>query len=257
VDKRIGKLVEAFDTHCRLATSPVAIRLAEKGDTAPQKARYPRQHVGHRLAVCQGMTLARTMGWTLVFGKEDHACPFPRIFMGHVPADRFLDGAVADYYLDDAERMRAMEASYPRWPADCYHEIWLAPLKACDFQPDLVVAYGNPAQILAMIHGANYAVGTGVKSVSSGRFGCSTWIAGIPQSDQCTYAVPGPGERVFAGTQDHEMSFGVPSSKFETFTAGLDYVSSRGMYRYPVPKMGSLAEPRIPEKYFTIDPDRQ
>jgi hypothetical protein len=51
------------------------------------------------------------------------------------------------------------------------------------------------------------------------------------------------------------MSFGVPSSKFE-FTAGLDYVRSRGMYRYPVPEMGLLAEPRIPDKYFTIDPDR-
>jgi len=256
VDNQITRLQEAFQRHCRLATTPVAVKLAREGETPPPRVKYPLEHVGHRLAVCQGMTIARTMGWAVAFRKEDHGCPFPRIFMGHVPADRFLEGKVADYYLDDPRRMRAMEASYPRWKDEPYREIWLAPVTACDFQPDLVVAYGNPAQILVMIHGANYQIGTGLTSVSTGRFGCSAWIAGVPQSDECTYLIPGPGERVFAGTQDHEMSFAVPLSKIEAFIAGLDYVRSRKMFRYPVPKMPALSEPRIPEKYFEIDPDQ-
>ena len=252
----LDRLREALDEYCRLATTPVAVKLAGKGDAAPKKARYPLKQFGHPLALCQAMTVARTMGWVMAFEQEDHACPFPKIFMGHIPADRFLDGVIADYYLDDPSRMRAMEASYPRWPAGKHGQVWLAPITACDFDPDLVVAYGNPAQILAMIHGANYDIGTGVSSVSSGRFGCSSWIAGVAQSDECTYMVPGPGERVFAGTQDHEMSFAVPRSRLERFVTGLEYVRSRGMYRFPVPKMGSLSEPRIPEKYFQVDPGR-
>ena len=253
-DNQLNRLQDTLQRCCRLPTTPVAVKLAGQGETPPARAKYPLEDVGNRLAVCQGMTVARTMGWVLAFRKDDHACPFPRIFMGHVPPDRFLDGAIADYYLDDPQRMRAMEASYPRWPADTYHEIWLAPLTNCDFQPDLVVAYGNPAQVLAMVHGANFTIGTGVASVSSGRFGCNTWIAAVPQSDACTYVIPGPGERVFAGTQDHEMSFAVPVSKIDAFIDGLDYVRRRGMYRYPVPRMSALAEPRIPEKYFQIDP---
>lgn len=255
VDNRVIRLQEAFQRHCRLPTTPVAVKLAGEGEAPPSKAKYPLEHVGNRMAVCQGMSMARTTGWVMAFGKQDHACPFPRIFMGHVPADRFLEGTIAEYYLDDPQRMRAMEASYCRWDAGTYREIWLAPASACDFQPDLVVAYGNPAQILAMIQAANYAVGTGVLSVSTGRYGCNAWIAGVPQSGACTYMVPGPGERVFAGTQDHEMSFAVPFSKIDSFIAGLNYVHSKGMYRYPVPKMAALAEPRIPETYRTIDPE--
>ena len=250
----IDRLEEVLGKHCRLSTTPVAVRLAGKGELPPEKARFPLEHIGNRLAVCQAMTMVRTMGWSMAFRQEDHACPFPRIFMGHISADRFLEGTVAAYYVKDTDRMRAMEASYPRWPAGRYEQIWLAPLDSCDFEPDLVVAYGNTAQVLAMVHGANYAVGTGIESVSTGRFGCSSWIAGVAQSDKCTYVIPGPGERVFAGTQDHEMFFVLPRSRFDQFITGMHYVRAKRMYRYPVPKMGLMAEPRIPKNYREIEP---
>jgi len=73
-------------------------------------------------------------------------------------------------------------------------------------------------------------------------------------AQQCTYMVPGPGERVFAGTQDHEMSFAAPYSKFETLIYGLKYIRSRGAYRYPVPNLAVLSEPRIPQSYHQIIP---
>ncbi|RPH89824.1 MAG: hypothetical protein EHM75_01695, partial [Desulfobacteraceae bacterium] len=68
------------------------------------------------------------------------------------------------------------------------------------------------------------------------------------------YMVPGPGERVFAGTQDQEMSFAVPFSDFERLMAGLEYIGQKGAYRYPVPNLSAMSEPKIPENYFRIDP---
>ena len=251
----IKSLLEALGKHCRLVTAPVAIKLAKKGDTPMEKTRYPLDHVGNRLAVCQGMTLARTFGWTMAFRKDDHACPFPRIFMGHIKPDKFLEGTAAGFYQDEPEFMKKMEASYPRWPMDSFEEIWLSPVNKCEFVPDLIVAYGSPAQILALIQGANFRLGPGIKSLSTGRYGCSHWIAGVPQADECSYMVPGPGERIFAGTQDHEMSFAVPYSKIDQVIDGLKYIHGQGSYRYPVPNMGVLAEPRIPEKYFEIESD--
>jgi hypothetical protein len=67
--------------------------------------------------------------------------------------------------------------------------------------------------------------------------------------------IPGPGERIFAGTQDHEMSFAIPYSKFETVMNGLKYVKDQGAFRYPVPNLGILSEPKMPEKYYTLDPE--
>lgn len=254
MDEISNKLYEVLQEHCRLATVPVAVKLAKKGDATPQKFRRPLAQVGKRLAVCQGMTLARTIGWSMAFGNDDHACPLPRVFMGHIDPGRFLEGSLGEFYQDDPECMKIMEASYPRWPVDVYQEIWLSPLNRCEFVPDLVVAYGNPAQIVALIQGANFRQGPGIRSSSSGRYGCSFWIAGVLQSGECTYMVPGPGERIFAGTQDHEMSFAIPYSKFDQLMDGLKYIRSRGAYRYPVPNLAVLSEPQIPEKYHQIAP---
>lgn len=255
MDSQIEKLLEALEKHCRLVTMPVAIKLAKKGDTPMEKTKYPLDHVGNRLAVCQGMTIARTFGWTMGFRKDDHACPFPRVFMGHISPDKFLEGTAAGFYQDEPEYMRKMEASYPRWPMDSFREIWLSPINKCEFIPDLVVAYGSSAQILALIQGANYRIGSGIKSNSSGRYGCSSWIAGAPQADECTYMIPGPGERIFAGTQDYEMSFAVPYSKFDQVIDGIKYIRGQAAYRYPVPNLGVLAEPQIPAKYHEIESD--
>ena len=68
--------------------------------------------------------------------------------------------------------------------------------------------------------------------------------------------IPGPGERIFAGTQDHEMSFAVPYPRFRQLAQGLAHVRKGGAFRYPVPNLAILNEPRMPEKYYAIDPDR-
>ena len=51
------------------------------------------------------------------------------------------------------------------------------------------------------------------------------------------------------------MSFAVPYAHFDRVADGLRYVRSKGAYRYPVPNMGALAEPKMPEKYNAVDPD--
>ncbi len=246
------KLHETLVKYGRLATFPVGVKLAKKGETPPEKIRYPLKDLGHRLAVCQGMTAARTLGWTMGFGREDHGCPLPLVFLGHAAPDTFLDGAIAGPYQNDPEFAKSMEATYPRWPFGVFQEVWLSPLKKGEFAPDLAVVYGNPAQILALIQAANFQKGTGIKSSSTGRLGCSLWLAGVVQTGESTYMVPGPGERVFAGTQDQEMSFAVPSSDFERLMAGLEYIGQKGAYRYPVPNLSALSEPKIPQNYFQI-----
>ena len=106
-----------------------------------------------------------------------------------------------------------------------------------------------------LLTAANFRHGPGIKSVSSGRGGCSTWIAGVSQSGECTYMLPGVGERVFGGTQDHEMSFAIPCGKFEHIIEGLKYVRKQGAFRYPVPNLAILSEPTMPKEYYSLDPD--
>jgi uncharacterized protein (DUF169 family) len=250
-------LYEALTKYGRFTTQPVGIKLAKAGEKIQQKAKYPLKDIGNRLSACQGMTIARTIGWTIVFTKEDHACPLGSIFLGHIKPDTFLDGKIAGFYQDQEDCARVMEASFPRWPLNSVQETWLAPLNRCEFTPDLVVVYGNPAQILSLIQAANFRKGSGIKSQSGGRGGCSGWIAGVVQADECSYMIPGPGERVFAGTQDHEMSFAIPYSKIENFIDGLEHIGRKGAYKYPVPNLAILSEPKFPKDYYSLDPQWQ
>ena len=250
-------LFEALKKYCQPHTLPVAIKLAKAGEKIQQKAKYPLKDIGNRLAVCQGMTLARTIGWTLAFRKEDQACPLGSIILGHIKPEPFLKGKISGYYQDDQDCSEKMEAAYPRRPLNSTGQIWLSPLNKCEFKPDLAVVYGNPGQMITLVTAANFRHGPGIKSVSSGRGGCSTWIAGVSQSGECTYMLPGVGERIFAGTQDHEMSFAIPYAKFEQIIAGLKYIRKQGAFRYPVPNLAILSEPTMPKEYYSVDPDRQ
>lgn len=248
------RLAEAIDKCCRTTTAPVGVKLAREGETPPAKSRYPQRAMGKRLAVCQGMTISRTLGWNMAFGKEDHACFFPAVFMGQMPPDEFLKGETATYYASSMECAQKMEAAYPRWPLDEYKEVWLSPLSRCEFEPDVAVVYGTPAQMVLLIQAANCSTGEGVSSFSFGRAGCVSWLVAAVQSGRCTYMVPGPGERIFAGTQDHEMSFAIPAPRFQEVMDGLEYVKKQGMFKYPVPNLAILGEPTFPEKYREMLP---
>ena len=250
-------LFEALKKYCQPHTLPVGVKLAKAGEKIQQKAKFPLKDIGNRLAVCQGMTIARTIGWTMAFRKEDHGCPLGSVILGYLKPDLFLKGKISGYYQDREDCCQKMEATYPRLPLDSIEQIWLSPLDKCEFEPDLAVVYGNPAQMITLITAANFRHGPGIKSTSSGRGGCSTWIAGVRQSDECTYMVPGVGERVFGGTQDFEMSFAVPYSKFENFIEGLKYIRKQGAFRYPVPNLAILNEPKMPREYYSLDPDSQ
>ncbi len=245
-------LNDAIDKNVKPATFPVAVKLARKGEEIIGRFKRPGQDLHHPVAVCQGVNITRTFGWTLVFGSNDHACPLASVAAGHIEPDEFLEGAVADLYQDDPEVARSMESVYPRHEVGDIEQIWLSALGRCEFDPDLVIVYGNPAQILVLVHAANYGYGEGVTSSSTGRFGCANWIAGVIQSDECEYTIPCSGERVFAGTQDHEMSFMIPRSHFQSVTEGLGIMRQKGTFRYPVPNMNLLGAPQLPEKYVEL-----
>ncbi len=248
------QLAEALEANVRPATQPVGIKVARAGEVLPQKAKRPRQDFGNPIAACQALSLARTLGWTVALGRDDHACGLAPVFAGHVAPDRFREGLVADLYQDDPAVGRRMEATFPVHPVGEVQELWLAPLSRCQFAPDVVAVYGTPAQILVLIHAANFGHGPGVASTSTGRGGCAAWIAGVLRSGECTYTVPGSGERIFAGTQDHEMAFLVPSVRFASLAAGLAAMRKKGAYRYPVPNLNLTNQPKMPPKYYQLDP---
>ena len=85
------KLHAALKKYGGFPSLPVGVKMVKSDEDAPSKAKYPLRDIGNRIAVCQGLTIARTIGWTMAFNKEDHGCPLSLIFIGHTDPDSFLE----------------------------------------------------------------------------------------------------------------------------------------------------------------------
>lgn len=252
LDKAI-KLNQTIKEYIRPTTEPVAIHLAQEGETVHFKAKYPVKKLGHRIAFCQAVSLARRLGWTLAMERDDHGCPAARIILGHDSNEKMLDGMIAyPGYAESVDAAKIMEESNTYLPLGMYKEIWVAPLDRAEFEPDIIVTYGNAAQIARMVQGASYRTGKGVVSRSFGRLACSSYVVRTLLEDDYSLVVPSGGERIFAHTQDDEIIFSIPISKIEDITIGIEAVHKQGLSRYPTAFYGSLVEPNFPNKYWEI-----
>lgn len=214
----LTKINDALKQYIRPQTFPVALKLCQSDDELPERVRMPMRDLGYQVALCQATALTRRFGWTMALGKEDHCCIGGARTMGfesegaggEVEEDKQLEPAKYKYHLTAA-------------------------LERADFDPDVIVIYGNSAQIMRLVQsaiGGPGGQGT-VNAVATGFGDCGDIAARTVLSDECQFILPSGGDRIFGSTQDHEVIFTIPKSKVEAVVDGLENTHKMG-FRYPV-----------------------
>jgi len=232
----LQKISQTLDSYVRPQTFPVAIRMISSTGEIPEKARMPKRDLGIPMALCQGVALARRYGWLIAMGEEDMLCPLGALTLGFLPAkSKFLDGSFNVPFWVKSQDVRAkVVQGIPQLEPGKYSHLVAAPLHRANFEPQVIVIYGNPAQIARLIQAVIYETGEPVISSSGGGFACGEEITRTILTDQCRFILVGGGDRQVAQTQDHELSFAVPMSKMEALMEGLERTHRAGM-RYPTP----------------------
>jgi uncharacterized protein (DUF169 family) len=230
----LKEVEQALNTYVRPLTFPLAIKMLKSEDEIPDRTRRPFQQMKKKVAICQGIGMARKLGWTVAMGKEDMQCSLGAAPFGFFKnIDFYNEGNLAaGMFTHSKEIGKKEEDLIDRFDYGLYSHILVAPLNRAGFEPDMLMVYGNPAQIMRLVHGALYNQGGAVQSSSMGRLGCATIITAM-KKDECRYLVPGNGDRIFGMTQDHEMSFIIPASKIDTVMDGLAKTHKGGI-RYPI-----------------------
>jgi uncharacterized protein (DUF169 family) len=225
---------QALDYYIRPGTFPVAVKMVSSADEIPQKARMPKRDLGMPMTVCQGIALARRYGWLLAMGIEDMLCPPAAVTLGFLPAkDKFLDGSFRDPPWVTNQHVRAKIAQYlPRLELRKYTHLVAAPLNRAEFEPQVIIVYGNPAQIARLIQATVVTTGGPIASSSTGCLVCAEEITKPIMTDECQFIVASGGDRAIAQTQDDEMSFSIPISKATAIVTGLEETHKAGA-RYP------------------------
>jgi len=251
-----NKCGEEIESYLLLRSAPLAVKLLKTEADIPEGAIRPKKDLGCQIAMCQGVAKARRERVSIAMLKEDHRCYVPVIGYGLAePPQVFLDGKTK------YPRSIISEEGAKKWAKEWYRleygrcvGVVMAPLKTANFEPDVVVIYGNSAQLRHLLIAMQYKDGYTVTAKLEPMAGCICPVVPIILNGGAHVTVPDPGEYVRALAGEDEMIFSVSRDMLEDLMMGLrhaqetgrNYLTTNHMIKldFPVPdlyrKMGGM-----------------
>lgn len=250
-NEQTNSLIEQY---IRPLTFPVGIKLSDE-DKTPKHYRNPTKILGHPINICQGVNIARRYGWSFGFVRQDMGCPLSIPIFGFCEDPDFVTKGEIIYpdLAKTPEVGARTQAAQPKAPVGSIVSILIGPLNRVDFDPDLILIYGNPAQIARLVQGALYREGGAIESRFSGRCACAQEFIYPHLNQKCNVIIPAQGERFISLTADDELVFSIPRTQVEPVLEGLEFTHKQGVSRFPTPFAGLRTRPRFPERYKKLE----
>jgi uncharacterized protein (DUF169 family) len=253
MEEKLNLLDQALQKYVRPETFPLAVRMAKPGESIPERAKRPFRDLRVKISTCMGYTMARRYGWSVALGHEDISCPLSKVVYGFEPeVEYYSSGCTCEgMYTETAEAGARTEASTSKFSWREYQAIVCAPLSRTEFLPQVILIYGNSAQIMLLVIASLYKEGGRIESSFAGRIDCSDSVIQTIQSGKPQVILPCYGDRVFGQTQDHEMGFAFPYDLAPAIIEGLEGAYKGGV-RYPIPTYLRF-QPTYPPGYQKLE----
>ncbi|HUH67080.1 MAG TPA: DUF169 domain-containing protein [Syntrophales bacterium] len=236
----------------RLKSFPVAVKFLKDKREFPEKTRQPSVALGKKVAICQAVTMARVYGWTMGLTKDDVVCVPAAIAFGFsdsVDTAASLGRLFCEGSYSKTEEVGKNEAAtIKRLGKGEYGAILLAPLQRASFEPDTIAFYGNPAQLMRLVHAWTYGTGKRVEGSFGGKVECTEYLLAPFKEDAPHIAIPGTGDRVFSMTQDDEIVFALPGRYLADVVSSLQEAGKKVGVQYPVPVYLNF-QPEFPKQF--------
>ncbi len=201
----------------------IAVRMLRKEEEVPQDAIQPLRDMGRHLSMCQLFSLVRRQGQKMVMLHKDNWCVEPVIGFGYTEVpEYFLTGA--NRYPESASSLEAgakWAKHLPKLEPGIYQGLLAAPWDTCDFEPDVVLMYCDPAQLTHLLISVNWIDGSDVYSQLSGHSACVYSVVPAMLKHDFYISVPCIGDRKHGVAQENEMIFTFPPEKAEALVDGL------------------------------------
>jgi uncharacterized protein (DUF169 family) len=236
----------------RLRTEPLGVGFLPPGEALPEKTRRPSQVFGKRVTICQGVTMARVYGWAVGLTPEDLICVPGMLAFGLAPEPEptgALTGLLCEvgFHPKEETARREVEGLFRFAPGEM-GGIYLAPLERLAREPDVVLVYGNPAQLMRLIQGAVFGTGERALGDFGGIIECTSYLIAPLKTGQVRVALPGAGDRIFSMTQDDELVVSFPARVLEDVLSGIKEAGKKIGARYPITYYQNF-QPEFPPPY--------
>lgn len=235
------KLDNQLNKYLRLATFPVGVKLLENLDDLNNIKFLKKPE--HKLALCQIFSYARFYGWTMGCIKGDNLCPLAEISIGFEESHKlFEEGAFfIGRYNETKEAAKKTTATMPKIPYGQYSAIVTGALNRIDFKPDLILIWGNSAQIMRLIQGYLWKRGGRVSMSTFCDGVCADTISNAILTGNLQIAFPYLGDRRFGMAMDTDLIASIPFGIIDEIIEGMEKTHKAGT-RYPIPYQISTPE---------------
>ena len=248
------KLVRRMEILLRLRSFPVAMKMLEK-KAQLQEVPFLRRPE-NKVSMCQLINLVRNFDWTVGADAEDFTLPTCSSILGlnELPSCH-SDGTFRSIvWVQTKEDGKRFEAAIPRIPTGKYEAVAMAPLVYDPFEPDIVLIYGNPAQLILLINALQFEDYEVMDFHCVGESSCSDAIGRCYLTGKPQLSIPCYGERRYGHAQDDELVMALPASHMEKALRGLEVLYRRGV-RYPISFAGAEGnlDSVLPVAYTTLE----
>jgi uncharacterized protein (DUF169 family) len=238
--KDAGERVEKI---LRLKTYIVGLQFFETLEDMERMKKLRR--LESKRVFCQIITVARTYGWSMGVTPDDliHNS-FCNAMLGFYDKPGFTsDGRYkGSIWFESKEDAQKYEQSLPAIPSGKFHAVAISPIFSARLDPDLVLIYGNPAQLMLFISGLQWKNYERLTFYCVAESSCADAIAQSYLSKKPCLTIPCFGERRFGHAQDDELVMAMPPASLIKAAEGLVKLGERGM-RYPIPFFGVQVDP--------------
>ncbi|MCR4431160.1 MAG: DUF169 domain-containing protein [Tepidanaerobacteraceae bacterium] len=236
----------------RLDTDPVAVTMYK------DKEELPRKPMNYKVNICQLVSSARYQRRINAGVPEMMVCSMGAACVGLIKTPEAISSgkaAVGPYCADEEAGKKFMANTFKLGDSGKHYEgIYVQPLYAAKAEPDVVVLYVNPAQIMRLVHACTHDNGEKVTADTVCEAALCSSIGFVLANKKPVIGFPCAGDRIFGGTQNQELVFAAPYSLFrDKLIDNLEKTAKGGFSVYPVaPNM--YWTPSMPPTY-TIQPE--
>ena len=238
-----AKLTHEMESLLRLKTSPVAYKRLEKMEELEKIPGVMR--LNRKASFCQAPALARMVGMTVGITRDNLGERCARICGLAATTEKEVSweaNAFANTWFATVKEASKQMAVYPLVPPG--EAIVLAPLGSVKVAPDVILIYGNPAQMMLLMNGLQFKDYERFQFFFIGEGACADGLAQCYTTGKLALAIPCMGERAFGTVTEDELILALPPGMMAKAVEGLQALRGRGI-GYPIMYLGPLCDPSV------------
>lgn len=235
------KPIRRLELLLRLKSFPVAFKLLENKEDMGKIPFIRRMQ--HKSTLCQLINLVRNFDWTVGADLDAFMSPMCPSIIGLTDIPDYMKDGTFRSIVWTKNRVdgKKYENGVPRIPPGKYTAVIMAPLVYNPFDPDIVLIYANPAQMILLINSLQFEDYEVMQFFCVGESSCSDAIARCYLTGKPSLTIPCYGERRYGHAQDDELVMALPSGMIDKALKGMEALYRRGI-RYPISYAGAEAD---------------